>query len=461
MVNPNLLAPVDLVRYNACASQAEKEAFMKQIIGFTGTWDTTRTLYSPAGSYTITPLFSDEKVNYSVSASGVTSTFKVNRDSGEGNYALSPQPINSYYPNLTITASGGTYDKVRLIKDNSDIAEGANPSSVNGMFSSSVTLTDDMTNGTIMFQMLDVETGAITYPVTLTGINIDGTGPQLVSYSVSPNVKYFNEFGFGAYYHGQTIEGKYVESVDITFEYKTDDSACDELVYYFTDQDGNTLNSQFNGTLKLKKNAVSGNYVGTVTIGTGAAGQLVVYATDTTGNPSGQSKVKLTEAIDFIKESQSAGNYYEWMVENTINSADIMVTDLNGNGTTAGEWYNGLNFNVLAADSDSGVNKIIWSVTDPTGTVTSSTENAHDSVAMVISGEKNGSATDYGKLTTYDFNTSVSGSDALAGEYYVSAVLYDNAGNNVALETKGPYLFDGKAPVIACDDYETESDEYL
>ncbi|MBQ8317285.1 MAG: hypothetical protein IJX85_03030 [Lachnospiraceae bacterium] len=461
LVNPNLLAPVDLVRYNACASQAEKEAFMKQIIGFTGTWDTTRTLYSPAGSYTITPLFSDEKVNYSVSASGVTSTFKVNRDSGEGNYALSPQPINSYYPNLTITASGGTYDKVRLIKDNSDIAEGANPSSVNGMFSSSVTLTDDMTNGTIMFQMLDVETGAITYPVTLTGINIDGTGPQLVSYSVSPNVKYFNEFGFGAYYHGQTIEGKYVESVDITFEYKTDDSACDELVYYFTDQDGNTLNSQFNGTLKLKKNAVSGNYVGTVTIGTGAAGQLVVYATDTTGNPSGQSKVKLTEAIDFIKESQSAGNYYEWMVENTINSADIMVTDLNGNGTTAGEWYNGLNFNVLAADSDSGVNKIIWSVTDPTGTVTSSTENAHDSVAMVISGEKNGSATDYGKLTTYDFNTSVSGSDALAGEYYVSAVLYDNAGNNVALETKGPYLFDGKAPVIACDDYETESDEYL
>lgn len=461
LVNPNLLAPVDLVRYNACSTQAEKEAFMKQIIGFTGAWDTTRSIYSPAGSYTITPLFSDEKVNYSVSASGVTSTFKVNRDSGEGNYALSPQPVNSYYPNLTITASGGTYDQVRLITDNSDIAEGSSPSSVNSKFSSSVTLTDDMTNGTIMFQMLDVETGAITYPVTLTGINIDGTGPQLVSYSVSPNVKYFNEFGFGAYYHGQSVDGTYVESVNITFEYKADDSSCDELVYYFTDQDGNTLNSQFNGTLKLKRSAVSGNYVGTVTIGTGASGQLVVYATDTTGNPSAQSKVKLTEAVDFIKDSQSAGNYYEWMVENTINSADIVVTDLNGNGTTPGEWYNGLNFNVLAADSDSGVNKIIWSVTDPTGTVSSSTENAHDSVAMVISGEKTGSATDFGKLITYDFNTEVSGADALAGEYYVSAVLYDNAGNNVALEMKGPYLFDGKAPVIECENYDNDSDEYL
>ncbi len=460
LANPSLLAPADKQRYDACDTALAKEAFMKQVIGFTGEWNTTRTLYSPAGSYNITPTFSDSNVNYSVSATGVTSSFTVGRDSGEGKYKLSPEPVNNYYPSLTITATGGTYDQIRLITDNSDIAEGASPSSVAGMFSSSVTITDDMTNGTIMFQMLDVDTGAITYPVTLTGINIDGSGPELVNYSVSPNVSYFNEFGFGAYYHAQNIDGVLVESVDITFEYKTDDSACDKLIYYFADENGN-IKSEFNGEVKLNKNALNGNYTATVTIGTGVSGQLIVYALDTTGNPSAQSKVKLNEAINFIKEGQSAQNYYEWMIENTINSADIEVTDLNGNGTVTNTWYNGLNFNVLAADSESGVNRIVWSITDPTGTVTPKTENAHDSVSMVVAGTKYGTATEYGKLITYDFNESISGQDALIGAYYVSAVLYDNAGNNVALEQKGPFLFDGKEPNIVCDNYDAEDGEYL
>ncbi len=460
LANANLLAPVDKARYDACDSVAAKESFMKQVIGFTGDWNTTRTLYSPAGKYTITPTFSDANVNYSVSASGVTSEFTVVRDSGDDKYKLSPEPINNYYPNLTITATGGTYDQIRLITDGADIAEGSNPAQVNKSFSSSVTITDDMTNGTLMFQMLDVDSGAITYPVTLTGINIDSTGPELVSYTVSPNISYFNEFGFGAYYHAQTIDGIKVESVDITFDYKTDDSQCDKLIYYFADEEGN-IKSEFNGEVKLNKNAITGNYTATVTIGTGVSGQLIVYAVDTTGNPSPQSKVKLREAINFIKEGQSASNYYEWMIENTINSADIVVTDLQGNGTATGIWYNGLNFNVFAADSDSGVNRLVWSITDPTGTTTSITENAHDSVSLVVSGTKNGSATDYGKLTAYDFNTGISGEDALTGEYTVSAVLYDNAGNNVTLEQKGPFLFDGKAPVINSDNYEAEGDEYL
>lgn len=460
LANPSLLAPADKLRYDACDTEAAKEAFMKQVIGFTGEWNTTRTLYSPAGSYTITPIFSDANVNYSVSATGVTSTFTVGRDSGDGNYKLSPEPVNNYYPSLTITATGGTYDQIRLITDGADIAEGSSPSEVASKFSASVTITEDMTNGTIMFQMLDADTGAVTYPVTLTGVNIDGSGPELVSYSVSPNVSYFNEFGFGAYYHAQSIDGVLVESVNITFEYKTDDSACDKLIYYFADENGN-IKSEFNGEIKLNKNAINGNYTATVTIGTGVSGQLVVYALDTTGNPSAQSKVKLNEAVNFIKEGQSAQNYYEWMIENTINSADIVVTDANGNGTVTDTWYNGLNFNVLAADSESGVNRITWSITDPTGTVTPITENAHDSVSMVISGTKNGSATDYGKLTTYDFNESVSGRDELVGPYYVSAVLYDNAGNSVALEQKGPFLFDGKEPTIVSDNYEAEDDEYL
>ncbi len=460
LVDPSVLEKNDLARYNACDSVAAKEAFMKQYIGFTGSWNTTRTLYSPAGKYTITASFSDANVNYSVGVNGCSSEFTVGRESGDDKYKLSPEPVNNYYPSLTITATGGKYEQIRLISDGTDITEGSNPADVNGKFSSSVTITDDMTNGTLMFQMLDVDTGAITYPVTLTGINIDGSGPTLVSYSVSPNVSYFNEFGFGAYYHAQNIDGTLVESVDITFEYKTDDSQCDKLIYYFADEDGN-IKSEFNGEIKLNKNAMSGNYSGTVTIGTGVSGQLVVYAVDTTGNPSGQSKVKLNEAVNFIKEGQSAANYYEWMIENTINSADIVVTDLNGNGTAPNEWYNGLNFNVLAVDSDSGVNKITWSITDPTGTVNPITENAHDSVSMVIDQTKKGEATAYGKLTAYDFNTSVVGEDALVGEYYVSAVLYDNAGNNVALEQKGPFLFDGKAPRIECDDYETEGDEYL
>lgn len=459
IVNPNLLAPEDKARYDACDSQAAKEAFMRQYIGFTGNWDTTRTLYSPTGKYTITPTFSDVDVNYSVSATGVTSEFTVGRESGDDKYKLSPEPINNYYPSLTVTATGGTYDQIRLITDNSDIAEGANPADVVGMFSNSITITEDMTNGTIMFQMMDVDTGAITKPVTLTGINIDSTGPELVSYSVSPNVSYFNEFGFGAYYHSQTIDGLLVESVNITFEYTTSDSECDKLVYYFTDEYGN-IKSEFQGKHDLVKN-VNGNYTATVTIGTGVSGQLVVYALDTTGNPSVQSKVKLREAINYIKEGQSAQNYYEWMIENTINSADIVVTDANGGGVTSEVWYNCLNFNVLASDSESGVNKIVWSITDPTGATSSITENAHDSVSMVIDGTKEGEATSYGKLIAYDFNTSISGEEALTGEYSASAVLYDNAGNKVVLDEKGPFLFDGKAPTITCDDYKAEGDEYL
>lgn len=437
--------------YNGLSGDDEILSFMRNYLGFAG-FVTDRQIYSPAGTYTISPTFNDQKSNYTISTTGLGVEFTVGREDAakDVNYHFSAEPgSNGYYPGLTITATGN-YDKIRLLgAGDSDITATMLQSEAEGLFGSAIVL-PDMTNGTITFQMLDSSSGAITNIITLTGINVDTTAPAYVSHTVSPNISYFNEFKFGSYYHSQMIDGQVVESVNITVSYKSDNSDCDKLYYFFADESGNPK-GDLTREVKMTKNA-AGNYQASITIGTGASGQLIVYASDTTGNTSGQTKIKLEEAIDFVKNNGDA--YYEWMVENTIDSANIDVTDANGDvASTDGVWYNSLDFKVDAADADSGLRSLYWRSTNPAGTAVNIIDIAGKNIASIIS------ITPYGKVTGYSFKYSTGINETTVGEYYVGGTLYDNAGNSVELAQVGPYLIDCNAPVI---DYELpDSGEYL
>jgi len=446
IADPSKLSDDDEARYLGMADEASIMSFMQNYLGFTG-WETSRLIYSSPGEYIIAPEFNNSGKNYAVSSNGLSMAFNVTREASvkDVNYSFSSEPINNYYPGLTISGAGN-YDKVRLFgSGDGDITSGMSRSEAESLFSNTITL-DDMTNGTITFQMLDTATGAITEPITLTGINVDTNPPVLVGFTVSPNISYFNEFNFGSYYHSQKDEnGVLIESVTITVYYSSDDSPCDVLYYYFADEAGNAVGDK-NREVKMTKN-VDGNYQAQITIGTGAAGQLIVYAADTTGNPSLQSKLKLKEAIEYLKNSD---DYYEWMVENTIDSAVINVS--NSEGTYAVEsgmssenkvWYNELHANVYAEDIDSGLQKLDWIIMLPDGSTPTYTEIAGADLPSIVE------ITNYGKVTKANFNHTLS--EGLVGEYYIAAILYDNAGNSAKLEQKGPYLLDTIAPDIRYD----------
>ncbi len=458
-LDSSMLTANDRTKYDGLTTDAERMAFMKSYLGFSG-FEVSRAIYSVEGKYTSTPVFAGEGNNYAVSATGLRQEFTVVRDDGDGYYDTigNPmEPVGDYYKEFTIVPSNG-YDKIRWIKDGEgDITEDMSKGQVEAMFTNEINLNTDMTNGEVKFQMLNSATGAITYPVDISGINIDTSGPELVGYSVSPEIKYFNEFGFGSYYHSQKIDGVDVESVALTFEYKVSDSKCDVIRYYFADESGN-IKEEFSGEIKTVKDAVTGNYKGTVTIGTGASGQLIVYAVDSTGNASIQSKVKLNEVVEFIKSTENSSNYYEWMVENVISASDIVVTKLSGDSAATGIWNNGVNMSVSAIDEDSGVWKLEWNIINPLGettTITDDINGGNGNVDSIVF------ATKYGKITQYNFNEALLGEQLVPGEYYIGATLYDNAGNSVGLTQKGPYLIDTKAPVISCGEYEGTIEGYI
>ncbi len=438
--DPSKLIDTDQAAYNAYTNDAQYEGFMKNKLGFTG-WNTSREIYSPVGDYVIIPDFDTTKCNYTLN-NHPTATFKVLRDTAakDVNYKFSTEmSSNGFYPGLTITAMG-SYDKIRLLGvGDGDIPQNASKADVVKLFGNAIVL-PDMVNGTVSFQMMDTSTGAITTVQTLVGLNIDTSGPVIVGHSVSPNIGYFNEFSFGSYYHSQEVNGGVVESVTVTIEYMTEGSDCDELHYYFANEDGSPKGDIIR-SIKMAKNP-AGNYQTSIVIGTGISGQLVVYATDTTGNPSIKSKIKLTDLEDFDEKKQNANNYYEWMVENTIEAATIKATDGTGKVAVPSDsiWYNHLDFTAAARDDESGLNRIIWNIETP-GDPISSTDNVD---------ARMGNATAYGKVITYNFKTSLSQKDEslVPGMYSVSGILYDNAGNSVQLNRLGTFLFDNIEPTI-------------
>lgn len=431
------LTAADYTRYSQCTSDQQYMNFMTTVVGFKE-WDIQRKIYSPIGTYTVKPVFDETDSNYLVSSTGLSSSFTVTRDQGikDVNYSFSTERSeNGYYPGLQITATGN-YDKIRLVEDG-DVSVDSTRSEFESKFANSIVL-PDMTNETISFQMFDSGTGAVTEIVTLTGISVDTTAPTIVGFSVTPGAAYFNEFSFGSYYHKQNIDGQEVESATVTVEYSTQDSACKLLYYYFADENGNPKGDLIREVVMTPNS--DGNYQASFNIGTGTSGQLVVYASDTTGNKSVSSKLKLNEYVEFIKDNQNSSNYYEWMVENSIESTVILAKDKDGNDATSSEWYNSITFSADVTDLDSGVNKIIWKITNPEGITANIQEDA--AYTLAVSGET------YGKITRYNFSKTIDDVDNPVGEYTATAVIYDNAGNSLELDGVGPFKLDCKPPVI-------------
>lgn len=417
--------------------------FIRQYLGFTG-FSTARTEYSNPGTYTISPVINSSGKNYTADASGLSASFTVSRLDGTNEYILDGDLFGGYYKGLSISPTNG-YTKIRRINDgDGDIAEGTSTSTVNGLAWKSSIDIEDMTDGTIRFQMMS-DTGAITEIVTLEHINVDTKGPELKKIVVSPNndIKdYIKEYGFGSYYHSQ--DG--IESIRITLSYSSDESACKYLHYYFVDDTGRTSGETL---VPFQSQMVDGYYVATINIGTSSdqRGQLVVYAENDATNVSERNKIKLNE---FTKLSSDV-TYYEWMVENNISGADIMVTGPDGgnavtNTVNSDIWYNSLNLSVEAADSESGVGKITWNIQTPNGTITPAPVEIADATSLAVI-----SKAEYGKIYEYIFQHVISGDDMPAGAYTISATLEDNAGNSVVLDSVGPYNVDCKPPVIDVD----------
>ncbi len=431
--------------------------FIKEYLGFTD-FDTARTLYSAPGTYTIKPEFDSSGKNYTASASGLSESFTVLRSDGSGMYVLDGTMHGEYYNKLSISPANG-YTRIRLLSDtDTDIAEGTSKADVETLgWKSSIDIGDigDMTDGTIRFQMISDTTGAITEIVTKENMNVDGSGPTLEKTAVSPknsDIKtYIREYGFGSYYHSQ--DG--IESITIDLYYSSEDSPCSYLYYYFVDENGTSSSVTYN---QFQTEQADGCYVATISIGTSSdqRGELVVYAVDSAGNSSLHNKIKLRE----FTYPDSDEDYYEWMVENNISGADIVVTAPDGvtavtNTANSGSWYNSLNLSVDAEDTESGVGNITWRIQTQDGMI-ESYQTAVASSEAVIS-----KAYSYDKVYRYEFKYEIPDGDNnnIAGACTISAVLEDNAGNSVELDPAGPYNVDCISPELVVDP-EADSDSY-
>lgn len=458
LLEPEKLSSADYKYYtDNCPTDADKNLFVQEKLGYTGAdtgADTSRQLYSVAGTYTIKPDFSSKGKNYAAYADGLSLSFTVTRDAGvqytddgatNANFKMSTtKGSNGYYPGLTITGYG-EYTQIRRIDSASgDLTPDMTAEDAKALFNGNTAITiEDMVDGTVYFQMYNPTTGAVTEIVTLTNVNVDTSAPTLEGYTVTPapNSDYFKEFSFGSYYHSQIVEGSNVENVTLNFRYTTDGSDCQSLFYTFVDENGTPISDKAT-EVKLVKDSLTGVYSCSFTIGTGKYGQLIVYATDTTGNSSTPMKIKLNkddaEAFD-PSEEQTPEDYYEWMIENTIDSAEIVAMD-GENAAATDVWYNDLKLVVEAADADSGVHQITWTVVGPNDYKKDYTDVATSGIASVMKV--------YGKILNCTFVHTLNDEELPAGAYFISGVLEDNAGNTVALESVGPYLIDTKKPVI-------------
>ena len=446
--------------YDALATDEQRMSFIVNRLGAVS-FNTSRGLYSNPGTYDIAPSFNSTGKNYAMASDSDSTSFTVGRDAGvkyqestisTANYRFSSEKSSDgFYPGLIISAYGDKYDRIRVF---SSAAEEIYPTmsadNVEALFGNSSVTIPDMVDGTIYIQMYSRATGAVTSTVTIANLNVDMTGPILEKYSVSPDYFYFNRLPFGSYFHSQTTEdGRFLDSLNITFEYKSEGSSCDALFYSFVDAEGNILGNLSN-QVQLNKDPITGFYKATVTVHSGEYGQLVIYATDKAGNKSVVNKVKVNECVEYIEQNPVADGYYEWMVENTIESSTIVATS-NDDAVVGDIWYNSLDFSVDAIDTESGVNSITWNITGPDGQLIQESEDAVAQYAV--------NSTGYGKVLQYTFTYSLDDSNLDAGEYTIEAILKDNAGNTVTLDSVGPFLLDTKAPIIT--DNTVYSDEYL
>ena len=456
--NPEQLPENERAIYEGLLTDDDKMLYIESRLGAVS-FSTQRVLYSNPGTYDIAPVFNSSNKNYAMAQDSDKSSFTVTRDEGimysetttsTANFRLSTdKSSNGFYPGLTITPYGEKYNRIRMFTAASqDIYPAMSKSELEGLFTATSVDVPDMVNGTVYIQMYSTLTGAVTQTVTLSNLNVDTTGPSLEKYSVSPEYFYFNKLPFGAYFHSQTTEdGAYIDSLSITFEYSSEGSGCDSLYYSFVDENGDIIGNLSN-RVQLIKDGITGRYKAGVTIHPGEYGQLVVYAVDETGNKSVVNKIKVDECVEYIENNPVGDGYYEWMVENTIDSSFIQAS-AGGSAAVSDTWYNSLNLSVDSKDDESGVNSIEWIITDPSGAVISDKQTASTDYAVT--------ATGYGKVLEYTFNKELSDSTLVPGNYVIKGILMDNAGNRAELDEVGPFLLDTKEPVISDNtEYSTE-----
>ncbi len=446
-IDTSKLIAVDKQKYD---NRVNDEAFAREILGFSG-WDTEWARYAEPKTYKVRAQFANPS-NYAVDSKGVENSFTVVREQAAKNvnYKFDREPAsNGFYPGLIITACGN-YDRIRLLTDGDTDVVGFSSADVQKLFKSSIDFTAKDINyidEPFSFQMYDSRTGAVT-TIENVRLSIDTTGPEYVTHFVSPALPYFNAFKFGSYYHSQEINGSEVANMTITVEYMAEGSDPSVLHYRYVNENG-VSEVDIDRTIPFIR-ASNGNWQASVILGTsdGDRGQLIIYATDTTGNDSDIIKLKLdpdgenatTEIYDV--KNPSKGNYYEWMVENTPPKAEITAQNIYGEAIVASEdnWYNGVTFVAGASDDGSGLNKMVWQITKPDGTEEIAEE---DNIDLKIA-----NATAYGKVISHNFKITYQDSALPIGPYYMTGLVFDNAGNVAQLNTVGPFNIDCKPPVI-------------
>lgn len=446
VVDINQIAPLEQNAYTSAP-----EAFIENYLGLQDpeAWETNRDIYSPVGNtyYKKATFDNSQNQNYDVIVDG-KQEFKVVRDNTENYFEVAETPVNGYYPSYTIVPKA-PYTAVRVLKaGEGDIALNTLRETAEKPFTSgNKTIAENGKNMTITFQLLNENNHAISTVYSVTGINIDSSMPVYQSHTATPT-GLIHTFGFGSYYHSQGSE----TGMTIKVVYKGEVSPCTKLHYYFTGEDASVKPGTIISNNMTKVSGADNLYEGTITVGTGYSGQLVVYAEDAAGKYSGETKL-LTNS-----DAALTGDYYEWMTENEPSTATLTVL---GNGEPAGpnQWYSSLSSTVDATDGGSGINHINWLVTTPSGALTYKDDTPANVTnatycAKVLSGSFTHTIT--GKTS------SIGGESAnyVPGEYYISAEVVDNAGNVYTVPQEGPFLYDGNAPKIEITDTSNTDSEY-
>ena len=427
-------------------SADDPQAFLTNYLGFSG-WDTNRKLFSaPATNiYYMEPLFEGAgSGNYDVKVDNKP-TFDVGIDvPGSDYYTVEETPVGGYYGSYTIKPTGKNgYDKVRIVKQ--AIAEDSTRAQVSALFRDKEVLADNGTYTGVQIQFMkssDPYAVSDIYTISET-IQIDNLPSEYRRHTVNSG-GYINQLKFGTYYREQSA-GKVMT---ITVVYASNYSPCEYLYYCFVPSDKNpTVDDLPDTSFKTKMTPIGNQeYQATVTVSADYSGQLVVWAVD-----SKEKSSDVTKLVCYTNNTNAAldADSYEWVVENDGPSASIRVEG-NGNTAVGDVWYSNLEAFVDAEDTVSGLDKIAWSIETPSTTV-ANTQDVADG------------ATKEAKQTAFTFHQVVAGdevADYTPGEYYFSAIVTDNAGNETLTDRIGPFLFDGRKPEITLKDEGGSDQQY-
>lgn len=450
----------DQASINAYNSTEDHKAFWDQIGVDISNWTSDRTPYSPVGTYSVRPFIdTDKQCNYEIYNNDPQGNFAVTRDAiTPSMYSIPEKDENKtviydgmeYYPSYTIVPNGTDgYTKVRIVSDGetkgSDLTPDMNRETVEREeFLSTGRIEKDVmcdSEHPIQFQFLNPDTHAVSEIYTITGpFRIDASGPEYVCHTIEETGPVY-QFGFGTYS---------ASNMRLKIVYSDNQSGCTKMHYYFADENGVAKEGmEVIKDMTLSQTMGSDDqicYEADIPVQDDSYyGQIVVWVEDAMGHTS--------DKIRLIKDTSDTPNgYYEWMVENNGPVADELVVRGNGETAYTGNWYNSLEASIVAKDSDSGLMDATWTIVMP--------DNTTKEVVTAVNGEN---ATLDVKEHNNTFIYAISGTEGeifAPGAYSFSAIVRDNAGNQVEVAPKGPFNYDGKAPALTVSDDTNNSNTF-